>query len=221
MSIKASLSMSFLPIQHSNNSPQCTFMVGKKASRQACTIYADRLQLMQFNLPLNLPKSVLETIRTASLAVVNKIFVSQMIFQKQMSIALVASGLLILAGLTWLGNGLLNFSESNRQFCDLYCSLTDILPKEAVNVLFVLLGVLALGIASFSIYQCWQNDKKVVEPQRDVQVEPLKVDPVVVAEPVVIEKVQNDDDLETLLETDNRQPTTATRQFKTGGCCGR
>lgn len=144
-----------------------------------------------------------------------------------MSISLVASGLLILAGLTWLGNGLLNFSESNRQFCDLYCSLTDILPKEAVNVLFVLLGVLAIGIASFSIYQYWENDKKVMsnvqvdDASLPAKVDPVQVDPVQV-EAVVIEKVQNDDDLETLLETtDDRQPTSATRQFKTGGCCGR
>lgn len=125
-----------------------------------------------------------------------------------MSLQIVASALLVLSGLTWLGTGLLNFTES--QFCDLYCSLTDLIPREVVNILFIFLGIIALGFAALLFYNEVFASKQV---------------PSLTPEPAEIKKVEqipvsvSESSTETFVDTENNNGSV-TRKFKTS-CCGR
>jgi len=140
-----------------------------------------------------------------------------------MSIEIVASALLVLGGLTWLGTGLLNFGKSQRQFCDLYCSLTELLPVEVVNVLFILLGVLAIGFASMLIYnQVQKPEEKKLEIKLEDSIETVEsgVSAPVVA-PIAAEvPIDTTAVFEEKIDFPQKEQSSSTRHFK-ASCCGR
>ncbi len=143
----------------------------------------------------------------------------------KMSVSLVSSALLVLAGLTWLGNGLVN----ERQFCDLYCSLTDILPKQVVNVLFILLGLVALGFATMMVYQYFKKDEK----EETVEIQMQEDNTIIATAPLVAENSStvtatplspstlSELPLEGVPFADRDIENTKVSFRRGGGCCGR